>query len=430
MIGIAAYRGATWLVGPLVRLYLRRRLALGKEDAARLPERRGEASRPRPPGPLVWLHAASVGESQSALALVGRILESRDDIHVLVTSGTVTSAELLEQRLPPRAMHQFAPVDLAAWVRRFHDRWRPDLALFVESEFWPNLIVETAARGCPLVLVNGRLSARSFARWQRAPALARALLGRFALCLGQTERDRDRLAALGAPRAEYLGNLKYSAAPLPADENALAELRRAAAGRPLWLAASTHPGEEALAADAHAALAPHHPGLLTVIVPRHPARGGEIASMLSARGLRVRRRSSGEPPAPEDDVYLADTLGELGLFYRLAEVVFIGGSTGGLGGHNPLEAAQLHCAVLHGPDMANFRTVVADLKAAGGAVEVADADELADDVDRLLRDDEARKDLANGARKVTTANADALDRVMNALTPFLEVLPGCRPGKN
>lgn len=423
MTGIAAYRGATWLVAPLVRLYLHRRIAQGKEDAARLPERRGESCRLRPPGPLVWLHAASVGESQSALALVGRILDFRDDIHVLVTSGTVTSAKLLESRLPPRAMHQFVPVDLAAWVRRFHDRWRPNLALFVESEFWPNLVLETAARGCPLVLVNGRLSARSFARWRRAPGFARMLLGRFALCLGQTEQDRDRLAALGAPRTEYLGNLKYSAAPLPADQGALEELRRAADARPLWLAASTHPGEEELAADAHEALAGRHPGLLTVIVPRHPARGDEIASMLSARGLRVRRRSSGQSPAPEDDVYIADTLGELGLFYRLAEIVFIGGSTGSLGGHNPLEAAQLHCAVLHGPDMANFRTVAADLKAAGAAVEVADAVELANEVDRLLRDDSARKDLANGARKVTAANADALDRVMEALTPFLESLP-------
>lgn len=430
MTGIAAYRGATWLAAPLVRLYLRHRLALGKEDADRLPERRGEASRPRPAGPLVWLHAASVGESQSALALVGRILESREDMHVLVTSGTVTSARLLEQRLPPRAMHQFVPVDLAAWVRRFHDRWRPDLALFVESEFWPNLILETAARGCPLVLVNGRLSARSFARWQRAPALARTLLGRFVLCLGQTGQDRDRLAALGAPRVEYLGNLKYSAAPLPADEATLGALRRAVAGRPLWLAASTHPGEEALAADAHEVLAPRHPGLLTVIAPRHPGRGDEIATMLSARGLRVRRRSSGETPAQEDDVYLADTLGELGLFYRLAEIVFIGGSTGTLGGHNPLEAAQLHCAVLHGPDMANFRTVAADLKAAGAAVEVTGADDLADQVDRLLRDNEARRDLANGARKVTAANADALDRVMDALTPFLDALPHAAAGRD
>lgn len=423
MSGLAVYRVATGAVAPLVRLYLRRRLAQGKEDRARLGERRGEASRARPDGPLVWLHAASVGESQSALALIGRIIESRPDIHVLVTSGTVTSARLLERRLPPRTVHQFVPVDLAGWVRRFHESWRPDLALFVESELWPNLILETAARGCPLVLVNGRLSTRSFERWRRAPGVARTLLRRFALCLGQTEQDCERLAALGAPRADFVGNLKYSAAPLPADDAALSELREAVGDRPLWLAASTHPGEEALAAGVHEELARRHPGLLTVIVPRHPARGEAIAAMLSDRGLTVRRRGTGTPPAPDDDIYLADTLGELGTFYRLAEIAFIGGSTTHLGGHNPLEAAQLGCAVLHGPDMANFRTIAADLKAADAAVEVADGEALTAAVDRLLRDGDARRTLASAARKVTAANGDALDRVMAALAPFLDALP-------
>jgi len=420
---LSFYRTLTGAAGPLVRLYLRRRVARGKEDPARLSERRGIASAPRPNGPLVWLHAASVGEAQSVLALVGRILDMRPDMTVLVTSGTVTSATLMQRRLPDHAVHQFAPADLRAWVQRFLAHWRPHLALFVESELWPNLVSETAHHGCPMVLVNGRMSGRSFRRWARAPAMARALLGKFTLCLAQTAADRDRFAKLGAPHAEYVGNLKYSAAPLPADEDELRSLRDRLAGRPLWLAASTHPGEEELAAETHDRLAPDFPDLLTIIVPRHPDRGAEIAAILAGRGLAVCRRSAGQAPGPDSAVYLADTLGELGLFYRLAEIVFIGGSTSKVGGHNPLEAAQLSCAILHGPDMANFRTVAADFAAAEAAVQVADAGELAGQVGKLLRDPGARQRLAEAARKVTEANAAALDNVVAALAPFIGALP-------
>lgn len=427
MNALSLYRTVTTLSAPLVAAYLRRRLAKGKEEAARIAERRGIASRSRPAGPLVWVHAASVGESQSALALIGRLVAADGAPNILVTSGTVTSARLLEQRLPSGTIHQFVPVDVVGWVRRFLDHWQPDLALFIESEIWPNLVSETAGRGCPLVLINGRMSARSFRRWHRMPALARTLLGRFALCLGQTEDDRMRLAALGAHRAEYLGNLKYSAAPLPADEEALGALRGAVGKRPRWLAASTHPGEEALAASVHRRLRGSRPGLLTIIAPRHPARGDDIAMQLAGDGLQIGRRSNGAIPGAEDDIYLADTLGELGLFYRLAGIAFIGGSTVAVGGHNPLEAGQLNCAILHGPDMSNFATVAADLKAAGAAIEVADEAELAAAVDRLLDDPEMRRRYANGARKVTAANADALERVMGALAPYLADLPRNRP---
>lgn len=423
MNGIAVYRGFTSLVEPLVRYYLKQRVRRGKEERFRLPERRGVASAPRPPGPLVWLHAASVGEAQSALALIDRLLAMRGDVNMLVTSGTVTSAGLLERRLPGRAIHQYVPVDVRRWVRRFLAHWRPDLALFVESEIWPNLVTETTRGGCPLLLVNGRLSGRSFARWQKVPVAARSLMQCFALCLGQTERDRERFAALGAPRAECLGNLKYSAEPLPADDKDLAELRKAVGKRPLWLSASTHPGEEEMAAAAHIELSEKHDGLLSVIVPRHPQRGDEIEAMLEQRGLAVSLRSRGDPVASGCDVYIGDTLGELGLFYRVAEIAFIGGSTGNLGGHNPLEAAQLGCAVIHGPDMANFQVVAEDLEAAGAALRFDDEQGLIDAVERLLGNGDERRRLASAARKVSERNADALDRIADALAPFVEALP-------
>lgn len=423
MGAIAVYRGATAVAEPLVRLYLRLRLRRGREDPLRSPERRGMASAPRPDGPLIWLHAASVGEAQSALSLIERLLAMRADVRMLVTSGTVTSARLLGKRLPARAIHQYVPADVRRWVRRFLAHWRPDLAIFVESEIWPNLVSETAQRGIPVILVNGRLSARSFGRWSRAPAMAGALMRSFALCLGQTERDRERFAALGAVRTSCLGNLKYSAEPLPADAAVLNGLRDAIGTRPVWLAASTHPGEEEMVAAVHLALKGDNPGLLTVIVPRHPERGDEVAAMLRQRGLVVCRRSKGEAVGAGCDVYLADTLGELGLFYRLAGISFIGGSTANLGGHNPLEAAQLDCAVIHGPDMANFSVVAADLEAAGAALSFRDEKGLIAAVNRLLSDGEERKRLAAAARKVSQRNADALDRIADALAPFVEALP-------
>ncbi|MCK5621189.1 MAG: 3-deoxy-D-manno-octulosonic acid transferase [Alphaproteobacteria bacterium] len=423
MSSLALYRGLTTVAEPLVRFYLGLRAQRGKEDPARMAERRGIASAPRPEGPLIWLHAASVGEAQSALALIGRLLAMRADVNLLVTSGTVTSAGMLDKRLPERAIHQYVPADLRRWVGRFLSHWRPDMALFVESELWPNLVLETAARGCPLVLVNGRLSARSFKRWRKIPGIASPLMRSFALCLGQTDRDREHFAALGAPRCEYLGNLKYSAEPLPVDEAALEAVREAVGGRPFWLAASTHPGEEELAAAVHMALKDSHPGLLTIIVPRHPNRGDEIEAMLDGRFV-VRRRSKEEPPNADCEVYLADTLGELGLFYRLAEIAFIGGSTGSLGGHNPLEAAQLDCAVIHGPDMSNFRVVAADLAAAEAALSFENEAGLIKAVARLLEGHDERKRLARAARKVSIENADALDRIAGALAPFVEALPG------
>lgn len=423
MIGVTLYRGLTAVAEPMVRFYLGRRARRGKEDPLRTAERRGIASAPRPEGPLIWLHAASVGEAQSALALIDRLLAMRDDVNLLVTSGTVTSASMLRQRLSERAIHQYVPADVPRWVRRFLIHWRPDMALFVESELWPNLVLETAARSCPLILVNGRLSARSFKRWRRGSGLSRPLLQSFALCLGQTGRDSEHFAALGAPRCEYLGNLKYSAEPLPADEASLAAIRSKIGDRPFWLAASTHPGEEELAAAVHMALKDVYPGLLTIIVPRHPNRGDEIAAMLDGRFV-VHRRSKEELPNADCEVYLADTLGELGLFYRLAEIAFIGGSTGSLGGHNPLEAAQLDCAIIHGPDMANFRIVAADLAAAESALSFENEAGLILAVARLLEDHDKREHLAKAARKVSAENADALERIAGALAPFVNALPG------
>jgi 3-deoxy-D-manno-octulosonic-acid transferase len=417
-----AYRFLTAAASPLVAWYLGLRCRHGKEDRARLGERFGAASAPRPPGPLVWVHAASVGEAGSVLAFLGRILAERPAIEALMTTGTVAAARLLQQRLPQRARHQFVPVDVPRAVDRFLAHWRPDLAILVESELWPNLVLATRRRGIPLLLANARLSARSLARWRLLPGLARPVLQSFALCLAQDDLQAERLRQLGAGAVASVGDLKAAAPPLAADPAALAALRRALGLRPVWLAASTHAGEEEIAAAAHARIAAAHPGLLTIVAPRHPVRGPGVTAMLRGQGLRVARRGAGEPIADDTDVYLVDTLGELGLFFRLAGIAFIGGSLVRKGGHNPFEAARLDCAVLHGPDMANCAAMAAALDGAGAALPVADAAGLAAAVVRLLDDPAERTARAKAAAHIAAASGGALDAVLSRIAPWLDPL--------
>ena len=388
----------------------------------RLRERKGIPGAVRPQTALVWIHAASVGEATAMLALIERLLDARPTLEVLVTTGTVTSAHLLEGRLPARAQHQFVPADLPRWVARFLDYWRPDLAIWVESELWPNLVLATHARGIPMALVNARLSARSFARWQRWPGLIGPMLGAFSQCLAQDEEQAGRFRRLGAREACVVGDLKAAAAALPVDRWQLAELAGRIKERPRWLAASTHSGEEEIAAGVHLQVAANYPGLLTIIVPRHPARGDAIQRMLVAHRVSVARRSCDEPITDQTNVYLADTMGELGLFYRLAGIAFVGGSLVAKGGHNPFEAARLDCAVLQGPDTRNCARMASDLAAAGAAETVSDADSLARAVAALLDDPRLRAKRAAAGRHVADAGSGVLDVVLDQLAPWLEPL--------
>jgi 3-deoxy-D-manno-octulosonic-acid transferase len=422
MSALGLYRAGTRLAVPYLRGLLRRRLAAGKEDPHRLAERQGVPSRPRPDGPLIWLHAASVGESISALSLIDRLLDRHPDAHILVTTGTVTSARLLATRLPARSFHQYFPLDVPNWGRGFLDHWRPDLVLWMESELWPNMLGELRRRGVPMALVNARMSAASFANWRRLPGAAATLLDSFAICFAQSEEQAERLRRLGARDVICAGNLKYSADPLPADAEALVALRALLDGRAVVLWASTHEGEERIAGALHQRLRVDRPNVLTVIVPRHPARAAEIAGELTQTGLRVRQRSCGDAVTDSDDIYLADTMGELGLFYRVAGIAVIGNSFGHDGGHNPLEAAQLDCAVLFGPGMANFQAVVDELVQAKAAIPCASEDALESNVRRLLSDDAARAALAAAAKTVAVAHRDVVDRIVERLAPFREPL--------
>ena len=399
---------------------LRRRSQRGKELAARLPEREGIDPTPRPAGVLLWLHAASVGESQSILPLLSALRLQAPEASVLVTTGTVTSAALLAGRLPELGLHyvlhRFVPLDVPVWVARFLDHWQPDVAGFVESELWPNLVDGCRARGIPMMLVNARMSNRSLRGWQRAPGFARQVVGAFDRVQAQSAADAARLRLLGARHVDAPGNLKRSAPPLPADPAELTRLRALIGTRPVWLAASTHPGEEAIAGEVHNRLAPAHPGLLTIVAPRHPERGTAVAAALGAP-----RRAAGQDPGA--GIWVSDTLGELGLLYRLSPLAFVGRSLMGHGGQNPLEPARLGCAIAVGPHTGNFSDAVQELEDAGALTRVADTAGLADWVDGLLRDPGRTGAIGEAARAASQAPAGLPERTAEALLSLIKPRP-------
>jgi 3-deoxy-D-manno-octulosonic-acid transferase len=418
---LKAYRALTSAARPLAPLLLRVRRRQGKEDPSRLPERLGRASAPRPAGPLVWLHAASVGETLSILPLISALSERRHSLSFLLTTGTVTSAKLAAQRLGPRTLHQYAPLDVPGYVRSFLDHWRPDLAVFTESEIWPNLILESSARGIPLILVNGRITQRSYRRWRRNSDVARPLFSRFSLVLAQSETLARRFKMLGAAGATASGNIKVDTPPPPVDEGALERLRAALDNRPLLLAAATHEGEEEIVAEGHRQLRRLFPDLLTIIAPRHPERGPAIAEWLQSQGVAAMRRAVGELPTRACEIYIADTLGELGTLYRLASVAFVGGSLVDHGGHNPIEAVRHGAVVITGPHWQNFKDTYEALIEHGGAVVVRSAAELAEAVAPLLADNAELASLRERAEAALAGLSGALPRTVEAL---LHYLPG------
>jgi len=417
-LALRFYRLASMAAAPtLAPRLLMWRLKRGKENPTRLAERYGEASLPRPAGPLIWIHGASVGEMLAVIPLIERLRAT--NFTVLMTSGTVTSAALAERRLPAGALHQFIPLDAPRFVGRFLDHWRPDLALFVESDLWPNLIIDCADRDIPMILVNGRVSERSFRRWRFLPRAIAALLGRFDLCLAQSSADAQRYGALGAPRISNIGNLKLDVPAPPADPPTLSRLSGIVVTRSVIAAASTHASEENEIIAAHRRLRARYPTLLTIIAPRHPERGPGIAEAAKGAGLSVALRSRGDWPKPDVDVFVADTLGELGLIYRLSPIVFMGGSLASRGGQNPIEAIRLGAAIVHGPHVWNFAEIYATLDAAHGAKLVADEDALTNCLAGWLANPAARKAAADAAAATVEKLGGALDRTLTALEPYL-----------
>ncbi len=416
---LRAYRMATYLGTPLAGQLLKWRERRGKEDGTRRSERFGTATLPRPAGPLLWVHAASVGETIAVLPLIERILEAWQT-RILLTTTTVTSAALAAKRLPEGAVHQFSPLDAPRFVERFLDHWQPGAALFVESEIWPNMVQIARSRGVPLVLVNGRMSQRSFQRWRGRPDAAHSLFSSFELCLAKSDDDAGRYRELGTTGVSCVGNLKFDAPAPGAGATELAAFRYALTRRPVWTACSTHPGEEEHILDAHVELAAKHPGLLTIIAPRHPDRRDEVVALAAERGLETRLRTEAGRVTPSTQVFILDTIGELGLALRLAPVVFMGGSLVPHQGQNPIEPAKLGRVVLHGPYVANFSEVYEALDAGGGAERVGGTPDLVRMVDRFLASPASATNRGEAARAAIRPFEGAVERTLAALAPILQ----------
>ena len=406
--GLHAWRWLGVAVTPFAPLLLRQRAARGKEDPSRMTERLGVAGRGRPEGQLIWIHGASVGESLAALPLIERLVAENSP--VLVTSGTVTSAGMMQARLPKGAIHQYVPLDTPSAAARFLDHWRPAIGLFVESDLWPNLLLEARRRGIKLALINARISDRSTMGWRRVPKMAAALLGAFDVILAQDEDFAARFRALGAREVTVAGSLKADAPPLTCDEAAFTALKDAIGERPLLLAAQTHPGEDETILPAHDTLRARFPDFLTVIVPRHVERGADIAMLCGSRN--VARRAAGEAVTPATAIYIADTMNELGLFYRLTPFCFLGGTLVPMHGHNPLEPAALHCAVLAGPSRTNSARAFDAVLAAQGFGSVRSSQDIAREAERLLCDPKAARAAGDAAAQGAASLSGAVEKTV------------------
>jgi len=416
---LRAYCLGTRILQPAVPLLLKYRERKGKEETGRTGERQGIPSAPRKPGPLVWFHAASVGETIAILHLIERLATQRPDLQLLLTTGTVTSAKLALKRLPGGATHQYIPLDTPLFMQRFLDHWNPDVAILTESEIWPNLIQEARQRDIPLTLINGRISRNSFRRWRKRSSVARPLFTSLDLVLAQNNRYASYFERLGSRNVHVAGNLKMDAPPPPVDKAALNNLKKSIDSRPVLLAASTHQSEEEIVGHVHLALKKDFPGLLTIIVPRHPDRGAEINLLLKANGLVCAQRTECDAPAGGDDIYIADTIGELGLFYSLAPLAFVGGSLVPHGGQNPIEAILHDCAVITGPNVHNFEEAYSALLNAEACVEVTSEAELTLQVRKLMKDKKVRNILVANANDTVAEMGGALDSTVEALEPYL-----------
>ncbi len=417
---IKIYNTLITILYPLViKRYIKKRLANGKEDKQRFNERIGRPKLKRPEGKLVWLHGASVGESVSMLPLIHKILENYPDAHVMVTTGTVTSADVMNKRLPDRAFHQFIPIDNPIFTTRFVKYWHPDVALWFESEFWPGMLSSIKRKNIPLILINGRISNKSFKRWQQFDFISKELLSCFSLCLGQSEEDAYRLQVLGANPTMCLGNLKYAGLPLPVDEEKKQEMVKQIGKRTFWLASSTHDDEELRLSKIHKRLKEKFPDLLTIIAPRHPQRGKEIQDVIEGLGLKTALRSANEKITPSTDIYIADTIGEMGLWYDISKIVFIGGSLIPHGGQNFIEPSRMRDTVIVGPHMHNFTDAMNRAKKADAIIQVTDTLELEEVITQLMQNKELLEAKCSLAYNWANSESKVLDGIMDKVKGYI-----------
>lgn len=418
-LALKTYRAATTLLSPVTPLIVRYREGQGKEIADRKNERFGLSKRARPDGPLVWIHAASVGETNAILPLIKAMRTSRPDLKFLLTTVTVTSAEIAARGIGEHAIHQFIPLDTPHFAQRFLKHWLPELAIFTESEIWPNLIIETEQAAIPLVLVNGRMSDRSYRRWRKRIHIAAPLFGRFNIILAQNNRLARFFSQLGGKNVVAVGNLKNDAPPPPVNASALEDLTSNLGDRPFYVCASTHEGEEEVILTAHQKIARRIPNVCTIIAPRHPERGVAVSEICKAFGLSFKLRSLGEPPTADTDVYIADTIGELGTLFKAAPIAYIGGSLIKHGGQNPIEAVKHDAAIVVGPSQENFLDTYQALQSYQALKVVTSADSMAEQICDLFGNPVELQKLQQQGHKAVNASGGAIAQTLEAIMPLL-----------
>jgi len=417
---IGIYNTLIRILYPIViQSYIQKRIEAGKEDTKRFNERKGRPTKERPNGKLIWFHGASVGESVSMLPLINRLLEINPNINVMVTTGTTTSADLMSKRLPERAFHQYIPIDNPSFTKRFIKHWQPDMVLWFESDFWPAMLSSIKKKNIPLILVNGRISNKSFKRWQQFDYISKELLACFTYCLGQSEEDAYRLRVLGAKDSTCLGNLKFAGLPIPVDETKKEAIMRQIGNRPIFCISSTHSNEEEQIARELPKLFADNPDLLVIIAPRHPQRGLEIQNQIKELGFSTALRSAQEPIEKTTQIYIADTIGELGIWYGISPIVFIGGSLIPHGGQNFMEPSRLRDAVIVGPHMHNFTDAMQRAQKANAIIQVNNGSEVVETVNQLLQSNDLLEAKRSLAYNWAMSEAKVLDGIVEKVRGYL-----------
>ncbi len=419
---ILLYRLFSILLFPFFTLYIFLRLAKKKEDKNRLQERFGIATKTPSQGRLFWIHAVSVGEANSAMILVSELLKFSPNISILFTTTTLTSAEIIAAKLPQfggRVIHQFLPLDSYFCVKNFLDYWRPRTVIFVESEIWPNFIFEARRRAITAFLVNGRISEKTFKKWLLAKKIGFKIFDYFTAIFAQTKEDQERFSKISNQEILFYGNLKSQAESLAGNETELEKLKTQIGARKFWLAASTHKGEEEAVIAAHNNLKKDFPDLLTILVPRHPVRAEEIKNLFGP--INFVQRSKNQSITNATEIYLADSLGELGIFYRLAPFAFIGGSLVEVGGHNPFEAIKLGCAVISGRAVFNFKEIYKNLEQKNACVMIDSAEQLAKNLKEFLNDKNQAEAMSSNAATIIENSDNIAKKIISKIDQILMI---------
>jgi len=412
-----AYKAIGMILYPFMGPFLRIRAGKGKEDRERRYERYGYPSADKPSGPIIWFHAASVGEANAVIPVIEHV--NSLGIYTIMTTGTVTSAEIVKKRLPRESYHQYVPLDLKPALGRFLDHWQPDVAIFTESEIWPMTMMELSNRKVPTILVNARMSDKSYKRWQNATDFAGVLFENFSHVIAQSATDAERFKSLGARPVDISGNLKVDTDSLPYDQREFDYIKKSIGTRYCWVAVSTHEGEEETIGRVHQRLKEKYPELLTIIVPRHPERGAGVTALLKETGLNVTTRSIRENISSATDIYMGDTIGEMGLYLRLASVCFMGKSLNASGGQNPLEPAMTGTAIVSGQNVQNFRDTYRGLLKTGAVRLISDEKMLAANIEYLLMNSAEREKMIVAARESVQQMSGALDNTIHILDSYL-----------